>query len=116
MAADLVSLKELAAFVNALQKRGGYKTTADFARDASFPAPNLSNIRNGKAGVDGVNLLKLIRAAAYRAGENEVSFALQAAEPAVDLREVVVRLEAVVVRLTGLLDDPPNAQGHGRGP
>lgn len=56
--------EELTAFVNALADAAGYTKTADWARDSDYPASNLSDLRNAKMGVDGYNLLRLIRAAA----------------------------------------------------
>lgn len=57
---------ELSDFVNALADAAGYTTTAEWAREAGYPASNLSNLRNGRRAVDGYNLLRLIRAAASR--------------------------------------------------
>lgn len=57
---------ELSDFVNALAELGGYTTTAEWARESGYPAPNLSELRNGVAGIDGYNLLRLTRAAAAR--------------------------------------------------
>jgi predicted transcriptional regulator len=104
----------LATFVNALQKRAGYKHASEWARDAGFPASNLSDVKNGNAGIDGLNLLRLIRAAAAKLEDDEIALALRAAEPS--LGEAVLRLEAVVARLTAHLGHPPNAQGHGQPP
>ena len=63
---DLRQQRELTEFVNALYKAAGYTTLAEWARDSDYPASNLSDIRNEKSGVDGYNLLRLIRAAAAR--------------------------------------------------
>jgi hypothetical protein len=57
---------ELTDFVNRLAQLGGYTTTAEWARQSGYPASNLSNLRNARGGVDGYNLLRLIRAAAER--------------------------------------------------
>lgn len=65
---DLRQRQELAAFANALFDAAGYPSTAEWARDSDYPAPNLSELRNAKAGVDGYNLFRLIRAAAVRVG------------------------------------------------
>lgn len=116
MASEPVRLRDLAAFVKALQENAGYERAADWARDANFPASNLSDVRNAKAGIEGVNLLRLIRAAADRIEEDALALALRAAQPEPSLAEAVVRLEAAVARLTAHLEDPPNAQGHGRPP
>lgn len=61
-----MQLRDLAAFVNQVADAAGYKTTAQWARESGYPAPDLSNLRNGKKGIDGVNLLKLLRAASRR--------------------------------------------------
>jgi hypothetical protein len=58
---------DLTGFVNALAEIAGYTTTAEWARESGYPASNLSNLRNARGGVDGYNLLRLIRAAAARA-------------------------------------------------
>lgn len=58
---------ELTEFVNDLAKTAGYTTTAEWARDSGYPAPNLSKLRGGKGAIDGYNLLRLIRVAAARA-------------------------------------------------
>src|SRR5690242_18991016 len=56
-------LQELAGFVRWLIEASPYATDVDLARAANYPAPNLSKVKNGKMGVDGVNLLRLMRAA-----------------------------------------------------
>lgn len=58
---------ELTAFVNSLAELAGYTSHAEWARDAGYPAPNLTNLRNAKGAIDGYNLLRLIHAAARRA-------------------------------------------------
>lgn len=81
-ALDAQQQGELSAFVNELAALAGYTTTAEWARDSGYPAPNLTNLRNGKGAVDGYNLLRLIRAAAQRAGEDPLRLAASAARPA----------------------------------
>lgn len=83
---------ELAAFVDALYQLGGYETGASWAEEANYPAPNLSNLRNAKTGIDGYNLLKLIRAVAKRLDERPVDVALAAARN-VELDAAPSRLE-----------------------
>lgn len=65
---DQAQLGELTEFVAALKQLGGYAVSAEWARDAGYPAPNLSRVENGVAAIDGYNLLRLIRASAARAG------------------------------------------------
>lgn len=72
-------LAELAKFVNALFVLGGYQRSADWARDAGYPEPNLSRLRNGKGDASGYNLFKLIRAVALRLDDPPVDVALAAA-------------------------------------
>lgn len=68
----------LAAFVRALYRAGEFVSWAEFAREAGYPATNLSDVQLGKAGIDGLNLLRLIEAAARRAGRESTSLALEA--------------------------------------
>jgi hypothetical protein len=74
--ADLV---DLAAFVNALNEIAGFPSSAAWARAAGYYEPNLSKLRNGKGGADGLSLLRLIRAAADRAEIDESQIAVRAA-------------------------------------
>jgi hypothetical protein len=90
---------DLSAFVNALFTEAGYTSTAEWARDSGYPAPNLSNLRNRKGAVDGYNLLRLIRAAAERAGQDPVDLA---ARLAAGDHDVADRLRAVEEGLTEL--------------
>src|SRR5262245_21520742 len=57
---------ELAAFVNAIAEAAVYKSTAEWARDSGYDRAALSELRNAKGGVDGYNLLRLLRSAAAR--------------------------------------------------
>jgi hypothetical protein len=68
---DELQLRELADFVNQLGEAAGYATTAEWAREAGWFASSLSEVRNGKAGIDGLNLLKLMRAAAGRIARSD---------------------------------------------
>jgi hypothetical protein len=81
---DPAQQQELTDFVNELFGAAGYKKTADWARDSGYPAPNLSNLRNAKGGVDGYNLLRLIRAAAARTNSTPEVLALDLARVTVD--------------------------------
>lgn len=94
--------RELTTFVNAIAQRAGYETTAEWARDSGYPAPNLSNLRNGRGAIDGYNLLRLIRAAAKRAG---VSPADLAETQAAETEELSDRLRAVEEGLTDLASE-----------
>lgn len=102
---------ELTAFVNALADAAGYKTTADWATDSGYPASNLSNLRNANMGVDGYNLLRLIRAAAARSGRTPVELAQAIADESPEsIRLHLAKLTALVTRTLELLepqDDPP---------
>lgn len=89
---------DLALFVRHLYAAGGFASWADFARESGFPATNLSNVQNGKAGIDGSNLLDLIRASARRAELSDDAAAILAARDSVgvgDSRSLERRLEAL---------------------
>lgn len=73
---------DLSAFVNALAEAAGYQTTAEWSRESGYPAPNLSNLRNGRGAVDGYNLLRLIRAAGARVEVDPVALALATTQAA----------------------------------
>ena len=73
---DARQQKELTDFVNALAERAGFETTAEWARASGYPAPNLSNLRRGKAAIDGYNLLRLIQAAAEQDGASPADVAV----------------------------------------
>lgn len=94
---------DLTAFVNALALRAGYTTTAEWARDSGYPAPNLSNLRNGNGAIDGYNLLRLIRAAASRIDVAPIDLAVERASGAAASRgSFADRLEAVEGTMTEL--------------
>lgn len=102
--------RELTAFVNRLFERAGYRTTADWSRDSGYPAPNLSMLRNGKAGIDGYNLLKLIEAAAERAMVSEEEMAIAAAPRPESLAAAVKEVRALLgelERVSQQFPDPP---------
>ena len=84
---------ELAAFVDELYRLGGFATWAEFSRESGYPATNLSDVHLGKQGIDGPNLLGLVRAVARRTGA-EVAEAAIAAVPLVpaDLGGILERL------------------------
>lgn len=65
---DAKQSRELGEFVARLKALGGYASSAEWSRESGYPAPNLSELENGVAGVDGYNLLRLIRAVGARAG------------------------------------------------
>lgn len=97
---------DLTAFVNDLASHAGYETTAEWARDSGYPAPNLSNLRNARGAVDGYNLLRLIRAAAERSGADPVTLAEeQAATPGGSREQIVERLQAVENGMTELASE-----------
>ena len=58
----------IAGFVRGLYELGAYATWKEFAEDARLSVPQLSEFQNGVAEPSGVNLVKLIRAAAQRSG------------------------------------------------
>lgn len=104
--------RELSDFVNQLAEAAGYTTTAEWARDAGYPAPNLGNLRNGKSAVDGYNLLRLMRAASRRiaAGGQGVDAVLITADG-----EPVVAIETKAARRSGastLTSSPDEAPGR----
>lgn len=87
-----MELAELSQFVTELYTWGGYARKSEWARDAGFPAPNLSDVMNGKAGIEGYNLMRLYKAAEKRAAsERPVTVADDQ-----ELREFVQRLLELV--------------------
>lgn len=106
---------ELTSFVNALYERAGYTRIAAWAADAGLPASNLSKLRNRRGGIDGYNLLKLINAAALRAGVPAVDLAVGASQ-----RSVAQRLDeladgvAFAIDLLQAIADPGQIAGDGR--
>lgn len=121
---DLRQQRELTAFVNALYEAAGYTTIAEWARDSDYPASNLSNLRNGKGGVDGYNLLRLIRSAASRTEFDPEQLAIglaQATDYAASSESIHHRLgvlEELVTQALELLEpaveDAPQVRGGGR--
>lgn len=116
---DAQQQRELTGFVNALYDAAGYSTTAEWARESDYPAPNLSNLRNGKVGIDGYNLLRLIRSAASRAGLSSEALAIGLVQaigdgPALETIDGRLReLASLVTRALELLeaqDDPPSSE------
>lgn len=99
---DRKQQRELSAFVNRLAEAAGYESTAEWARDSGYPAPNLSNLRNGKGAIDGYNLLRLITSAAARAKTNRRTLALAAA--GTDGATIEDRLDSLEVLLRAALD------------
>lgn len=84
---------ELAAFIDELYRLGGFATWAEFSRESGYPATNLSNVHLAKKGIDGPNLLGLIRAVARRTGAGVAEVALAAAPAAQeDLEGILARL------------------------
>lgn len=122
MARDLDErqLADLSAFVNALAEAAGYATTAEWARESGYPAANLSNLRNGRKGVDGYNLLRLIRAAAARSDltTEQLALGLARATAADASAESVARrldeLAGLVAEALELLRQPPGGSQRRR--
>lgn len=105
---DAKQQEELTEFVNTLAEAAGYKTTAEWARESGYPASNLSNLRNGQKGVDGYNLLRLLRAAAARVETTPEQLALGLARAtAEDASEVSVarRLDEIAALVTEALGE-----------
>ena len=75
---DRHQLAEIGSFLNELAAFAGYDSTAQWARESGTQRPNVGNARNGKAGISGYNLLRLIRAAAVRAGVSPAEAAVRA--------------------------------------
>lgn len=75
MAARLsaVQKRQQMAFMKELFEWGDFASRAEWARAARYPSTNLSNVMNGKAGIEGLNLIRLYRAAESRAAENQRS-------------------------------------------
>lgn len=106
-ALDQHQLRELAGFVNDLADLGGYQTSAEWARDSGFPAPNLSNLRNARAGVDGYNLLRLLRAVAARldrVAEEVATAAATGGAPSPETAQLLEELAGRVDALHGMLE------------
>lgn len=109
--ADEAKNAELAAFVNAIARQAGYTTHADWSRDSGFPATNLSEVRSGSAGIDGANLVRLIRAAARRLGSTseELALGVAEAERAAAVAEIVRAVDRHVddrlQELAGMMDE-----------
>jgi hypothetical protein len=72
---------ELVEFLEDLYRLGGYTKQKTWADEASYYAPNLSKAlnRSESDGIDGYTLLKLMRAAAKRAGISPVEAARRSA-------------------------------------
>lgn len=100
---DQKQKEELVGFLDELYRLGGYTTQKQWADDANYPPPNLSNALNRKRpdGVDGYTLLKLMRAAAVRAGTTPGTVARRSATAGRD-DETSRRLRAVEEGLTEL--------------
>src|SRR5581483_8523417 len=100
---DLHQKAELAAFLDNLYRMGGYTSQAQWAREAGYHQVNLSNAmsRTKADGIDGYNLLRLIRAVSERvaAGPEETALRLarESADGDGDLRRRLAELEATVV-------------------
>lgn len=108
---DAAQRLDLVEFVDELYTAAGYSTLAEWARDSGYPAPNLSNLRNGKGAIDGYNLLRLIRAAAERAGASPSELALKSS-PTVNDR--LAELSALVEKALRLLEAQAAAPGPER--
>jgi hypothetical protein len=102
---------DLSAFVNRLAESAGYKTTAEWSRDSGYPAPNLSNLRNGVGAVDGYNLLRLIRAAAVKAERDPLSLAVEQVEDARTIADRLAEVEQGLTDLTSLIREGIQARG-----
>lgn len=58
--------QELRAFAEGLYSLAGYTSAAQWERDSGVEHSTVSRFRNGTGGIDGYNLLRLIRAASAR--------------------------------------------------
>lgn len=99
---------DLTAFVNAVADAAGYTTTAEWARESGYPASNLSNLRNGRGGVDGYNLLRLIRAAGSRIQASPEQLALGIAlgiAEVDDAESIARRLDEIAALVTEALEE-----------
>lgn len=111
---DAHQKQELAAFVKALFDAAGYKTIAQWANESDYPASNLSDLRNAKVGVDGYNLLKLIRAAALRLNSTPEDLAAQILR-ATDDRSFAASVDHRLAQLSDLVLEALNLlrdEGH----
>jgi hypothetical protein len=95
--------RELTDFVNSLFEASGYKSTADWARESGYLREALSKLRNARGGVDGYNLLKLIRSASAHSAltPEQLAVALLGG-PDADQARVLTRLEALEARVAEL--------------
>lgn len=110
---DKDDLTDLAEFVRKIRDRANFPSDVAWAREARYHAPNISKLLAGKAGISGVNLVSLIKAAAERLHEDEVDLALSSPLQPSELREAVARLSILTDRLSALAD-PPDARGSGQ--
>lgn len=84
-------LAPLAAFIGQLYELGEYATWKEFAVDAGIQPPQLSEFKNGQVEPAGLNLFRLIEAAARRSGEAPVAVSARTARTEVDsLRAAIV--------------------------
>lgn len=112
---DRVQKAELVAFLESLYRLGGYTGQAQWAREAGFYTPNLSRAmsRRTNQGVDGYSLLRLIRAAAARAGlsgSDAVMRLAQASAYDAVLQQVLLHLAELEEKVASL----PTAEDLGR--
>lgn len=97
--------QEVAAFLLALYKLGGYGTQKEMADDAGYHPVNLSDVMNGKSGIEGHNLIKIIHASARRAGLAPEEAAVEALKPLATPANRALQqteLEAAIEALDGL--------------
>lgn len=97
--------QEVATFIRALYRLGGYATQKEFADDAGYHPVSMSDAMNGKAGVDGLNLIRMIKAAASRAGADPVDAAISVSRVPLTVEEekrrskLLAEAEAALARL-----------------
>lgn len=82
-------LAPIAQFLEELYELGDYATWKEFAEDAGISAPQVSDFKNGQVEPAGLNLLKLIRAAAARSRTSAAQIATRSVPLEAPLREEI---------------------------
>lgn len=87
--------REQSTWLNEIYRWGGFTSQAEWARLARYPEPNLSRAMSGKAGIEGINVIRLYKAAESQAVATERPLTVAADE----------EIRAFAVRLLGLASE-----------